>query len=255
MIYDTFMLRDELDMLECRLTELGDFVDYFVISEATVTHGGRRPKQLSYPPNAKRFWKWRRQIRYVQVPDDVMPTDGDPWTREHAQREHCRVGMHGAKVGDTVLHGDLDEIPTRDALRRAIKAAEVCVLQQRITHFAVDWLDPSPWRGTVVAPWAAASGFGFPGLREMRLTAQVIEDGGTSLSKVGTIEQQVNQSDCGCHTAEAVASGAYRKIASGDAYREGWLGNVKLLPVDVDSTWPEYVYKRRCPPSWFRPRE
>jgi hypothetical protein len=29
----------------------------------------------------------------------------------------------------------------------------------------------------------------------------------------------------------------------------------KMLPVDVDATWPRWVYERRCPANWFRPRE
>lgn len=35
-IYDAFMFNSELDMLEVRLLELYDFVDYFVICEAPV---------------------------------------------------------------------------------------------------------------------------------------------------------------------------------------------------------------------------
>jgi hypothetical protein len=28
----------------------------------------------------------------------------------------------------------------------------------------------------------------------------------------------------------------------------------QMRPVDVDQSWPEYIYKRRCPDNWFRPR-
>jgi hypothetical protein len=44
-------------------------------------------------------------------------------------------------------------------------------------------------------------------------------------------------------------------ITSGRAYAEGWHIGTKHIPVDVDETWPRYVRERRCPDSWFRPRE
>ena len=39
-IVDSFIFYNELDMLEFRLTELNDVVDYFVIVEATHTFSG-----------------------------------------------------------------------------------------------------------------------------------------------------------------------------------------------------------------------
>jgi hypothetical protein len=27
-----------------------------------------------------------------------------------------------------------------------------------------------------------------------------------------------------------------------------------MSPVDVDAEWPRYVFERRCPSEWFRPR-
>ena len=37
-IIDCFIFYNELDMLELRLTELNDIVDYFVLVECTKTH-------------------------------------------------------------------------------------------------------------------------------------------------------------------------------------------------------------------------
>jgi hypothetical protein len=28
----------------------------------------------------------------------------------------------------------------------------------------------------------------------------------------------------------------------------------QLMPVDVDESWPRWVYERNCPGNWFRPR-
>ena len=44
-VYDAFMFNSELDMLEVRLLELYDFVDYFVIREPPVPYPPNRPYQ------------------------------------------------------------------------------------------------------------------------------------------------------------------------------------------------------------------
>ena len=46
-IYDCFMIYNELDLLEVRLEELYDVVDYFVISEGEHTFSGKE-KQLCF---------------------------------------------------------------------------------------------------------------------------------------------------------------------------------------------------------------
>ena len=32
-------------------------------------------------------------------------------------------------------------------------------------------------------------------------------------------------------------------------------GGLPVTPVTVDASWPAFIYERRCPESWFRPRE
>ena len=51
---DTFPIHDELDMLECRLTEIFDAVDYVVAVEADVTHQDS-PKPFYVTENLARF--------------------------------------------------------------------------------------------------------------------------------------------------------------------------------------------------------
>ena len=50
MIVDCFMFYNELDILQIRLKELYDVVDYFIIIEATKTHSNR-DKPLYFTEN------------------------------------------------------------------------------------------------------------------------------------------------------------------------------------------------------------
>jgi beta-1,4-mannosyl-glycoprotein beta-1,4-N-acetylglucosaminyltransferase len=79
-IYDTFMFFNELDLLEIRLNILDPYVDYFVISEATVTFSGKS-KPLYFEENKERFKKFEHKIIH-QIVDDT-PNDFDTWILKH----------------------------------------------------------------------------------------------------------------------------------------------------------------------------
>jgi hypothetical protein len=114
-VWDCIMLRDELDMLECRLAELEDPVYRHVIVEAPVTHRGD-PKPLWYADNQERYARWADRIIHV-IADD-LPDSDDPWVREHAQRDAAWQAVldAGATDDDIVYITDVDEILSPEAL-------------------------------------------------------------------------------------------------------------------------------------------
>ncbi len=68
MIYDTFTLFNELDLLELRLSILDPYVDKFVLIESRQTFTGI-PKPLYYEENKERFAKWNNKIIHIIAPD------------------------------------------------------------------------------------------------------------------------------------------------------------------------------------------
>lgn len=257
MIWDTFIFRDELDVLEMRLEQLSMVVDRFVLVEAPFTHGTREPKPLVFAEHGHswRFAPWAGRIEHIVMRPGDMPEGPDPWTREHAQREACAIALRDARPLDLVLHGDVDEIPDPGAVAIAGRGGGPSVMRQRMTHFAVDWLDPAEWNGTIAARWQDVEGFQWLRARRNELPA-VPHPGGWHFSSLGPVAHQAYKVRAGCHMQDAVSEGAWEGISSGRYYREGWhQGTTKLIPVDVDNSWPRYIHERRCPPSWFRPRE
>ena len=114
MIYDCFMISNELDIVELRFRELYDVVDYFVIVEATTCHKGN-PKPLYFAENFSRFQPWAAKIRHVVVAD--MPLDSpDPWVRENHQRNAIQRGIADAAPHDWIIVSDADEIPRPSAV-------------------------------------------------------------------------------------------------------------------------------------------
>ena len=107
-IYDCFTFNNEFELLELRLRELYDYVDYFVLVEATSTFQNTT-KPLHFWENIDRFKPWVDKI--VHVPVYYMPVDTDTWGRERFQRDSIRGGLVGAEPDDIIMIGDVDEIP------------------------------------------------------------------------------------------------------------------------------------------------
>ena len=79
--------------------------------------------------------------------------------------------------------------------------------------------------------------------------------GGSHLSWMGGPERQREKLlTATCHV-ELLGSPEGDLIASGERYRTAENGGgLPVIPVEIDDTWPSYIYERRCPKEWFRPR-
>jgi len=273
------MLRDELDMLQCRLEAMEDWDVTTVVVEAPVTHRGV-PKPLAYSAVGKeRFARWADRIIHVvaDLPDLPDPADAgedapDPeaarehkrleaWMREHAQRQAAwPVIARHAGPGDVVLICDVDEIPSPALL--AWDGPDVVAARMRTCLFAVDWEVPQ----ALIPPTcvAATAGYlhqrlaehcGLGQVRDARSSYPVLADGGWHLSWTGGPQRQREKLETAtCHT-ELLSTAEGQMIRDGTRWRTSQDGGgLPVEPVDVDETWPAYVYERRCPANWFRPR-
>jgi hypothetical protein len=112
-VYDCFTFFNELDLLEIRLEELYDAVDYFVIAEANMSHSGN-PKEWVLEDNWPRFEKFHDKIRYLKIDD--FPVTTNSWVREKFQRDALRRGLTDMEPDDLIIISDLDEIPRADII-------------------------------------------------------------------------------------------------------------------------------------------
>ena len=65
-IIDCFLFYNELDMLEFRLTELNEHVDYFIILDSDFDFAGNK-KDSMFESNKNRFDSWKEKIQYFLV--------------------------------------------------------------------------------------------------------------------------------------------------------------------------------------------
>jgi hypothetical protein len=278
LIVDTFPINNELDMLECRLDTMAEAVDYFIAVEANVDHQDH-PKPFHVTENFGRFAGWADKLIVVKATG--MPTldeDPDPWARELAQREYVLDGLReidGVDETTIVLHGDVDEIcrpihvrnvrpkfPKRPTLLVDGKPDLGFVTFEQDGHFfAVDWLHPDPWGGTVAGTVAQIMALQaqhtrnpFQRMRNLRnWNVTALPQSGLHLSWLGGKEATLAKLGSFCHPE--VADRTLTGIESDRYLKEGFhLDGRRMAPVDVDETWPPYIAERRCPTEWFRPR-
>lgn len=289
MIIDTFIFNDELDLLEARLTELEDVVDMFVLVESHVDHqDNEKPLHFrkSIREEPERWERWHGKLQMCITGD--MPSareHPDPWAREHAQREWIYWALKQQVMveipGDAVvMQSDVDEIPRPLYVRNCRpNFGELISFPMAGLFWAIDWLHPEPWMGTVAARWdtleeihrrigAAMSwmrdsrnswpfpdpGAGIPTSRPICPPADVeFAPAGWHFSWLGGPERAMKKVGSFCHPE--VEDRLVDAIDDGNRYwRLGeHVDGAKMIPVEVDHRWPKWIIDN-APENWFRPR-
>lgn len=251
----------ELLLLECRLTELYDTVDKFVIVEAMVDHQGNE-KPLNFLDHQDQYAQWADKIAYVVA--DQMPTveqNDWEWAREHCQREHIGYGLAqiDAEPDDILLQSDLDEIPRPIVVRNVRpQRNELIAFHQRGHFWAVDWEYPTGWNGTVATRVATLDKIrrptcgAFAAMRDVRNTVRRLPNAGWHFSWLGNREAWTAKSRSFCHQW----AGLDVDTKGESNYRDGvHTDGTKMVPVTVDRTWPKWIQDRsNVPDNWYRPR-
>ncbi len=111
-VFDCVMFSNEIDMLNLRLMELNDVVDYFVIVEGTKTFRNNNRKIIFEEYTKELPKNILKKIRYIKVED--APDSNNPWIIEYHQRRQIMQGLEDLKENDYVWISDVDEIPNKE---------------------------------------------------------------------------------------------------------------------------------------------
>ena len=152
MIIDCFPFFNELDLLEIRLNELADVVDYHVLSEATLTFTGMK-KPLYYEQNKGRFEKFKDKIRHVIIDDYSNMNVADPRSMDRNQKQAGIDEMldhFQPKPTDMVILSDCDEIPKAERVREAADGDwQYAMIEMRLYYYYMNCMAlgrPGSWR-------------------------------------------------------------------------------------------------------------
>ena len=155
---------DEEMLLDLRLNVMNDYVDKFVITEASYMHNGK-PKKLNFDIN--KFSKFKDKIIYIAIEnqppnlfeikdsdDDEKDTRGQKlvlngYKRDNFQRQMANQALKNIDPEDWILINDIDEIPDlRNVNIKKVKSKFI-IFKQQIFYYKFNLLYPStPWYGT-----------------------------------------------------------------------------------------------------------
>ena len=250
-VFDVFPFRDELDLLEARLTELDSAVYRHVLAEAPLTHQGT-PKPLHYAENRERFAPWKDKI--IHVVADLSGCTGH-WARDHAMREALWQGLDGLGADDILLLCDVDEIPRPEVCQQA--PGHVLVLRHHIG--AVNLLHPGWWAGPV-ATLGRPRGT-MQGLRErsrsamgkiLRTPQRTPMGAGWHFSWLGGPDAMRAKVHSFADTEQIPFVDANAERIYADRIHPAEPGT-HLLVTEIDHTWPRFMRERRGPAAWYWP--
>ncbi len=265
MVYDSFQFFNELDILKLRMNVLKDVVDYFVISESTVTFSGD-PKPLYYNENKEMFKEFEHKIIHNIVDD--TPMDCDAFMRDHHQKCAVARGLKDCKPDDIIIFSDVDEIPNPDTLRELLPKVEdgkIYMLAQRLFYCYLDMeevsgnllsvtgefdgVEKKQWLGTKVCRYSVLDNYTTEELRnkEQKAIGVRVPNGGWHFSYMGGGKKQ-STADRVKYKIKSAAHQEYNNrhilwnVRKNIKNMQDIFGrDSKLQLVEIDETYPKYL--------------
>lgn len=204
-IFDCFTFYNELDILHVRFEELYDFVDYFILCEAPLTHRGKQ-KPLYFEENKEQFSKYSDKIIHL-IDTDIPEKVDDPWIRENHQRNYLNKGLleFDLKNNDQIIISDLDEIPNAKTLQNKLPVNWIYCLEQDFYYYNLHNRLRKKWRLSKVlnyetyvnkfnsTPQEVRVVLDYREILKFRFNRNVIKNGGWHFSYFGGIEMIINK--------------------------------------------------------------
>ena len=158
-IFDCFMFYDEEMLLDIRLHELNNFVDYFVIVESKFYHNGKK-RNLKF--QIKNYSKFKDKIIYIihdELPINLYKIENEELDgekiimnaliRENHQRNFISRGLISANENDLILVSDVDEIPNLKNFDFNQIKNHIILFEQEIFYYKLNrYLPNFTWYGT-----------------------------------------------------------------------------------------------------------
>ena len=170
-IYDCFLFDHELDMLNLRLHEMGDYVDHFILVESRHSHTGK-DKELYFQKHKDLFKKFRHKIEHIVIdlpnevlyephPNGVNEEDRLNKFRENYNRNAIKDALLkiSPRDNDIILVSDVDEIWDDDILRRLknnqVEFKTFKTILQRWHYWNFKWdFENMYWPGPCFCRWS-----------------------------------------------------------------------------------------------------
>ena len=237
-VYDCFTFFNEVDLLEIRLHELYSQVDQFFIVEGTKTFSNKQ-KPLFFEENKKRFEEFIDKITYIVLDD--YPDFTNAWDYEFLQRNETACVLDFSMPQDFIFLSDVDEIPNKYSMSRAISSNNPKVFRQSPHAYYLNCVVQSVpyWLGTRMI---RAKDFCLSP-QALRSTKRLenIHDGGWHFGYLGGVDAIIRKIESFAHQELNVDSFKDpERIKSSIISGSGIFGE-RFNVGKIDRSYPEYI--------------
>ena len=270
-VFDCFMYYNEDTILELRLNQLNQHVDYFIIVESTFNHKGEK-KDLNFDIN--KFKKFKDKIKYYildcQSPEieEIKIDDSEDeksskyilngYRRDHFQRNYLSEGIKFANAEDIIIISDIDEIPKLENVNLKTVGNNLIFFNQKMCYYMFNlYHENYNWVGSrlckkkkLVNPqWlrdVKPKKYPFWRLDKIR-NIQIIQDGGwhfAYLQKPENISKKIQSFAHGEFNKEHLINeeNIKEKIKKGeDIFERGY----QIKKIQIDSSYPRYILNNK----------
>jgi len=156
-IFDCFPFFNELDLLEIRLNELNEIVDYFVIVEGENTWQNNL-KISHYLTNIDKFQKFKDKIILITVPASKF--NNDAWHNERISWNSISEALvNNATDSDLIMISALDEIPSAESIKEiSNNYTSPCSVKMHLFYYFLNtkfkFIERDFWPGTYITKFS-----------------------------------------------------------------------------------------------------
>ena len=257
-VYDCFQYFDEDEMVDLRLNILNNYVDYFVISESTKTHQGKR-KKINF--NLNNFSKFKDKIKFIiaDYKEEINfhnHIGGESPIEQH-QRNSLIEGIKKAEPNDLIILSDSDEIPDLTKIKEINKNKKFIAFCQKTFMYKLNLqnLEENNWMGSKITKVKHLSSMQelrnlkfkkYPFWRLDKRNLQIIDNGGWHFSFLQTPGQILNKVQSFSHgeynNGELDIKKIEEKITNNeDIFNRGF----NLKKVELNSAFPDYITQNK----------
>ncbi len=246
-IFDVFLFNGEFMLLDLKLAAMADWVDTFVLVEASRTFTDK-PKPLYFQQAKDRYAAYAHKIVHVVVDEPPPPFVQSAWTREYHQRDQGARGLSGlCAPEDLVLISDVDEVVDPAALegfRQPIATLGVRTFLYFLNFEEVGLSRQKRKVGLVEARTLQACGLSGLRVGMWAYSERRVPDAGWHFSYVLTPEDAELKMQSYSHEEHQHPDGRSIHARTIRQIRAGQFDRLRYARVPIDASFPEVLQRR-----------
>ena len=144
-IFDCITFFNENFLTNLRFEILSEVVDYFIVCESRYDHKGNS-KPINFSLINKKFEK---KVRHLII-EDQFPKPDDGWAAESYQRERIFDGIKDSNNEDYIIFSDSDEIPNPNIIKNLELTKKFGIFLQKFYVYKLNIYNQyeTPWEGS-----------------------------------------------------------------------------------------------------------